>query len=168
MQGMSENNNHDLSTHHKRVGSSGATGATGQSGPGRVCRRRVCSRKTQSSLVTSIELKKNIFWTSSRKHEQEKSHLNRWGNKARDWQPVDNRFIIEMISVLCSWLLTNVSVLFISVNPYHTRHVREKTGGQAVDNHFIKGTRGDLYSRCWPVERPILESVKYFYARHGK
>ena len=73
--------------------------------------------------------RRHVAWTTLQKHEQAKSYVNRWRNKTRGWQPVHNRFIRDLsagreaLFVPGCWPVDRR--LFVSVNPFHARHVRE-------------------------------------------
>ena len=72
---------------------------------------------------------RQLFRTSLRKHEQRKSYVNRWRNKTRGWPAVYHRLIRGLspgpraLFVAGCWPVYRR--LFVSVNPFHARHVRE-------------------------------------------
>ena len=70
-------------------------------------RRRVGPPGGQPTLLLPAR-RRQLSWTTFRKHEQPKSYVNRWANKARGLSAVDNRFIRGATAALRSWLLTNL------------------------------------------------------------
>ena len=73
--------------------------------------------------------RRHVVSTSSQKHEQAKSYVNRWRNKARGRQPFHPRFITGLSAKREALFVAGCRPvkrrLFIFVNPFHARHVRE-------------------------------------------
>ena len=74
--------------------------------------------------------RRHVAWTFPQKHKQAKSYVNRWRKKTRGWQPVHHRFITglspgrEALFLPGCWPVDRR--LFVSVNPFDARNVREK------------------------------------------
>ena len=103
-------------------------GGEGGSGLGRTGRRRVDPARRRPSLLPSIE-SKTLSWTTLRKHEQRKSHVNRMREQSHrlttSLSAVDPRLISRTASALRSWLLTRVPTPICLCKPFsHARHVR--------------------------------------------
>ena len=96
-------------------------GGEGGSGLGRTGRRRVDPARRRPSLLPSIE-SKTLSWTTLRKHEQRKSHVNRMREQSHrlttSLSAVDPRLISRTASALRSWLLTRVPTPICLCKPF--------------------------------------------------
>ena len=101
-------------------------GTDGRGAPGWVGRRRVCSRRTQPSLVPSRASKTTVLNISSEARKREIFIKTVGGTKPA----VDNRLISglspgrEALFVPGCWPMYRR--LFVFVSPFYARHVREK------------------------------------------
>ena len=120
-------------THHGPVGSGRRTARRrGGAGLSRTGRRWVDPARGQPSLLPSSE-SRTLSWTSLRKHEQSNSYLKPTeGQNPRltsGWPAVYLRFIRgwsagrKALFVPGCWPVYRR--LFVSVNPFHARNVRE-------------------------------------------
>ena len=122
------------------TGGSGRGGARrgGGAGPGRTRRRQNGSPRRQLSLVPSKASKTRVLNISPEARTSEilcKAVEEPNPRLTSGLSAVDNGFISGTTAVLRSWLLTSGPTFFVSVNPFHARHVRECTKSQHTKLH---------------------------------
>ena len=95
---------------------------------GRTGYQQNCSPRRQTSLAPSKMSKKRLLSVSPEVRTSEtlcKPMEEQSSRLTTGSFPVYSRFIRRTRSALSSWLLTSGPTIFVPVNPFHARHVRE-------------------------------------------
>ena len=139
-------------TYHGRA-ASGRTAESGQGRAGLFANRTVRLGNNPSSHHPKY--RRHVAWTSVQKHEQAKSYVNRWRNKTRGWTAVHPRFISGLSAGREALFRAGCRPverrLFVSVNPFHARHVREnnknteRRGLSRVERQYCPSNRSSRF-----------------------
>ena len=145
-----------------RAGLVGAPGGAAERGRARLGANRII-RSGNKSPPFLPRRRRNVASMSPQKHEQAKSHVNRRRNKITGWPAVYPRFIRGLSAGWEALFVPGCRPverrLFVSINPFHARYVREPTYRGTPQTSC--GWGAQVPADKWLIDRWPLNLVKF-------